>query len=454
MHVALSEVTGTPLNLLLQTTIHALPNSNICFKPTTMPSRPDIDNFVLNLVNEFDWHLNKTGCFGGSHPFPCLENEILPMFTTRWASGPNQRTASYFSRIKPTLKLASRLLTEDWPLMWFYNLTFGTQRAHPLLKDTKYLEHPTKYLPANMAVVKKNIRELGEVITFMHAPSTSTKLSYGTTYRRKFDAPSFDSFRESDWPSCSDQFDASGKRRLRPCIVLNPYFQDYFLDRNGWDSASQTSRYRTLFVFAVTLCHEFVHAYWHWLYRYADKEPCWNKSERVNELGFSWERQVIGRVVCPVQFKNFNGYRILFSAEIQEYKNAQEYFDMVANVDGMARAYLTTRDAKGKERLWPLLEPSDVRGSPLYLGRRCESFLALVTCLPMSWVVAWFQEKFWRDGKRMWDEKDNYLAQPVQNPFMVVYKRNTKEAWVFRPLREDHEVDRRILKEMGKGAQR
>jgi hypothetical protein len=82
-----------------------------------MPEHTDIDYFLLNLVNEFDWHLDKTGYCGGNPQAPSLENEILPMFTNRWATGPNQYTASYFGRMKPALKLASRFLTEDWPLM-------------------------------------------------------------------------------------------------------------------------------------------------------------------------------------------------------------------------------------------------------------------------------------------------------------------------------------------------
>jgi hypothetical protein len=304
-----------------------------------------------------------------------------------------------------------------------------------------------------MATVKQNIRDLGEVITFMHAPTNSTNLDYGTTHRCKSDTPSFHSPCEKDWPPCPDQFDSNGKRRLRPCIVLNQYFQNYFRDHNGWYAASNTSRYRTLFLFAITLVHEFAHAYWNWLHRYS-AETCWNISERVNELGFSWERQVIGRVVCPVQFRNAYGYRILYSAEIQEYTNPQEYWNMEGRIRRLANAHLTSRDAEDKERTWPLLEPSDMHGSQLYMPKRCKYFLVLVTCLPMDWVVGWFREKYWADGRKVWEQNNSYLAQPVQKPSIVIYKRTPREAWVYRPLRTDSVADGKILKEMEQGAQR
>jgi hypothetical protein len=336
-----------------------------------MPEHDDIDYFLYKLVKDSDWHLEKTGCCDGNPQAPSLENEILPIFTYRWATGTNQHTASYFGRIEPAPKLASRFLIEDWPLMWFYNLTFSTERPHPLLKDTTYLEQPTQFVPASMATVKKNIRDLGEVITFMHAPINPANPDYGTTHRRKSDAPSFHSFCERDWHSCPDQFDSNVKRRLHPCIVLNNYFQNYFRDHKGWDAASRTSRYRTLFLFAPTFVHEFAHTYWNWLHRHS-AEPCWNKSEQVNELGFSWERQVIGRVVCPVQIRNAYGYRILYSAEIREYTNAQAYWGMEGKVRKMVNAHLTSRDARGKERTWPLLEPSGMRGSQLFMPKCCD----------------------------------------------------------------------------------
>jgi hypothetical protein len=62
----------------------------------------------------------------------------------------------------------------------------------------------------------------------------------------------------------------------------------------------------------------------------------------------------------------------LYSAEIQEYTNAQAYWDMEGKIRKMANAHLTSRDARGKERTWPLLEPGGMRGSQLFMPKRCD----------------------------------------------------------------------------------
>jgi hypothetical protein len=162
-----------------------------------MPEHDDIDYFLYKLVKDSDWHLEKTGCCDGNPQAPSLENEILPIFTYRWATGTNQHTASYFGRIEPAPKLASRFLIEDWPLMWFYNLTFSTERPHPLLKDTTYLEQPTQFVPASMATVKKNIRDLGEVITFMHPLTLQTQTTGQPTAANPTRHPSTPSAKET-----------------------------------------------------------------------------------------------------------------------------------------------------------------------------------------------------------------------------------------------------------------
>jgi hypothetical protein len=80
---------------------------------------------------------------------------------------------------------------------------------------------------------------------------------------------------------------------------------------------------------------------------------------------------VIGSIVIPMQYANMWGYRVLFSMQIEEYKRPQEYWNIAAKINGMVTAQLTSRDAKGVERTWPLLDPSDIPGHVLWLEKPC-----------------------------------------------------------------------------------
>jgi hypothetical protein len=56
------------------------------------------------------------------------------------------------------------------------------------------------------------------------------------------------------------------------------------------------------------------------------------------------------------------------------------------------------------------------------------------------------------DGRKVWEQNNSYLAQPVQKPFIVIYKRTPREAWVYRPLRTDSVVDGKIFERDGAGS--
>jgi len=63
-------------------------------------------------------------------------------------------------------------------------------------------------------------------------------------------------------------------------------FQEYF--RRHLSRSNQDEAYRVLFLFAITIVHEFCHAYEFWLAQ-EDDEPRWLKSEHEAELGWSWK---------------------------------------------------------------------------------------------------------------------------------------------------------------------
>jgi hypothetical protein len=61
------------------------------------------------------------------------------------------------------------------------------------------------------------------------------------------------------------------KGYVRPSIVINNSFQDYF--RRHISTSGQDEHYRVLLLFAITIVHEFAHAYEFWLIP-NENEPC------------------------------------------------------------------------------------------------------------------------------------------------------------------------------------
>ncbi|KAF2833653.1 hypothetical protein CC86DRAFT_279633, partial [Ophiobolus disseminans] len=143
----------------------------------------DLDSFLTRFLRDFDPHLHQFDSYGRSgYPPSSLQNGVLPMFTDRWAvSGPNQHSQSIFPTIWPALQLASRLLMEDYPLLWFSRLTFGRRcrRSSPPATYLTTTEHIVT--PAAIAAVKANLAELGDVITLMHAHRSNRATAYGIT---------------------------------------------------------------------------------------------------------------------------------------------------------------------------------------------------------------------------------------------------------------------------------
>ena len=61
---------------------------------------------------------------GNDWPAPSLTNEILPLFRTRWADGPQQYFHDRWQQnLVPALRLASLFLSEEPALFWFSRLT-------------------------------------------------------------------------------------------------------------------------------------------------------------------------------------------------------------------------------------------------------------------------------------------------------------------------------------------
>lgn len=132
-----------------------------------------VDDFLFDLLKQYDTHIKLSGARNpkGRYPTPSLTNDVLPMIY-RWTKGPGQDFAQIYSRIEPALQLASRLLTEDYPLMWFCHLHFG-----------------------------------GDM-----------KTAWGATTGRKEHRDFYDHVRRSDWPPLPRNTASS---TAQPCIILN-----------------------------------------------------------------------------------------------------------------------------------------------------------------------------------------------------------------------------------------
>lgn len=222
---------------------------------------------------------------------------------------------------------------------------------------------------------------------------------------------------------------------------------DYFRSRVSFCTPAET--YRVHILFAITLVHEIAHAYWFWLNERAP-EPLWHEGERNPELGFSWEREVIGRVVQPMLgYQGMDGIRTLVSSELREYADSKERMDGIVGMQDATRLSktLTIHDRKRK---WPVLKPSDLRGSELFLENPSGKYIAGIKCIPMAWVSAWFQESEWVRRKGDWDRHNMYWPPALMDAFLVVYDKDGAKVQILRSLNVRSKADAKTYKELQK----
>jgi hypothetical protein len=413
----------------------------------------NIDHFLQDLLHEYKWHIMQAKCFDQTptdYADSTLTNVILPMFENRWATGPNQHkhTEEIWLRLRPSLLLASRILTEPWPLLWFSQLTFGESHSNPSKPNTTYLTD-TSYQRTAVALnkVAENLAELGEVVTIMFAPRSCKETAWGITYHHKSHMRFHADFNTNDWPATKDKYKSSNYKHGRPVIVMNVYFQDYLIYEYP-KSSTFAEFYRLSFAFAVTLLHEVAHAYHMWLHPGLAHEPLWNQEERKAELGYSWERLVLGRVICPLRIKKAqnDGIRMLFSTRLMPYGTKQEKYKELRRGLDIENLRMTTKDAHGVKRSWPILKPRQFRGSEFCLNDTCDTFIAGIQCIPMWWIHQWFMEDFWVKQIKEWNQKREYVAPRLEDAFTIIYERDRHHTRVHRPLNAIAPIDAQILR--------
>jgi hypothetical protein len=405
-----------------------------------------IDQFLYGVMRQYGHHVRASGGNNqhASYPLPDLANNILPMFTDRWATGPGQYTPGMYNMLEPAFQLASRLLTEKFPLLWFCHLTFGERRSD---RSGTYIL-PTRYSTSADAIarVRDNIRTVGEQVTFMfHPPGYPTDSAMGITGSSKHDWPFSRDFR-NHWPPSAHR--TSRKGYARPLITLNKEFRAYF--RHHVASSSQDEHYRVLFLFAVTLVHEFAHAYEFWLTPDSN-EPRWSKSDKDTELGWSWEATCIGYGLHHMMIREqpFMRNHYLYQLKVLEYKSASERERVLAQLAGSNRTdhAFTRADASGKIARPPILEANNLPNSSLFFDdeTNAANFIAAAQVVPMSWVVDWFLEGEWQRRAEIWRHRNMYLRPSLGNAFMILYERSGNRTSTLRPLYPVFPADKEIL---------
>lgn len=335
------------------------------------------------------------------------------------------------------------MLNEHYPLTWFSHLTFG--RRVQGASGTYILPNPYSTSPEAIARVKLNLAELGKVITLMFSPRSWNKDALGTTYSDRPDDSRFREFRDQDLPPI-----LSCEGRGRPIIALNACFQDFFRKQHERSTRSDEI-YRAWFTFAITLGHEVAHAYEFWLTGVNDEniEPRWSRAEKQSELGYSWETAVLGLVPDPVKgtTEDWSRFPRLCALSLEEYGPESSREHLLKKFKGHTNAQFTTRDAAGRPREGPLLDPREFRGANWSLRRGSPAIVAMIHAVPLKWIFDWFQRDFWVRRKMEWARRGAYKAPRLDNAFMIIYERNAHNAQVHRPLNPSLKIDADILRQ-------
>ncbi|KAH6875176.1 hypothetical protein BKA58DRAFT_437167 [Alternaria rosae] len=404
----------------------------------------DASGFLLAIRREFDWHVRQ---HRGTEVYraPSLTNPVLPMFALdRWATGPGQDTFDIYTIMRPALQLASMWLTEDLPLLWFSHLTFGHRRRNAA--GQVYLERNPHYrTPAALKTVKENLHEFGKTNFFAFAPPKCKNTSYATTYSKKESIPHFREFNHADFPPV-----LSDKGILKPCIILTRGFVKSFRSR----SVSANERYRSLFMFAIDLCHEVTHSY-SMFHDGSIPEPLWAANEKFPELGYSWEMSVLGHLPMSNSIIIEDGRsREINSVCMLEASSHVERDRLLSFLKGNSRAEFTRRDASGNYRSWPVLHGGGFRGAKWTMSNNAQLLIASFHVIPMHWMVSWFQQDVWEILKIRWAQNNLYEAPALGQKFMVRYERSTHGVSVHRPLYPNNRVDAKIIEDHRKEAQK
>ncbi|KAL6703001.1 hypothetical protein ACN47E_010277 [Coniothyrium glycines] len=370
-----------------------------------------------------------------------LTNEILPMFQDRWVHCRDHDIRQFYHRVKPALQLASRLLTEDYCLQWFSQLTFGERRRKSYYSDDTYIV-PTAYASSAQAVqqVRTNLDALYSTITLMISPRGTEEQAWGVTYLDRSMMPFSPEYLDMDFPPLDPR---SG--HARPLIAMNRVFQEFFLFATDVSFQEHT---RALFMFASTLVHEIAHAYNFWLGH--EDEPLWDIREQQAELGFSWETNVLGRVMNPLtsSARGPSSFRALCAVTIRSFCTPGEHVDYLQELKSSHRTAFTTLDRHGRSREYPLLHTGDVRGGRLLSSNDTTRNIAVIQHIPCQWLVNWFQDAWWFRMKTAWSRERAYFPPPLGEAFMLIYENNIHSARIHRPLNPAHPVDAEILYEL------
>lgn len=222
-------------------------------------------DWLSDLISTYEDDLQSMGCLEVSGlPQPSLKNDIHPVFRLgRWMKGYGQHTEGFYQKMKPALKLASLMLTEECVLSWFNHLTFGHRRVGDM-KDSSgrqfvYIEH-SKEEDTGKARRETNdrLRDLGNVIVFMFVPAAYKKgenrTAWGATNSRRRDWEWSHEFRDRDYPGIPRRdlnLQKNGYRNLE--VAMAASFQELF--RNNFHGMTRSQRYRVEFMFAITLVH-------------------------------------------------------------------------------------------------------------------------------------------------------------------------------------------------------
>jgi hypothetical protein len=398
----------------------------------TMTHNADANNFFFEVLHQYKHHIRASGAYNqnASYPLPNLTNDILPRFTKRWVTGPGQHTPGLFHWLKPAFKLASCLLTENFPLLWFCHLTFGDRR---LSRSGTYIV-PNEYSTSADAIarVRDNIRIVGELFTFMfHPPGYPQEEAYGLTGPTKHSWPFSRDYR-NHWPAVHRK---SRRGHARPLIVIHNKFQTYF-----WRHASSSTRnehYRVLLP--------------------ERGEPRWSKWDKDAELGWSWEATCIvyglHHLHVPEQLYIQNRY--LYQVNVLEYNSFSERERVLSQLAGSNRTDLVfvRADASGRIANPPRLDANHIRDGNMFFNNQMNvtNYIAAAQVVPMEWVVLWFREEEWQRRAEIWRRSNMFIRSSLGNAFTLLYERSGNRASTLRPLYPAFPVDKEILDRRARG---
>ncbi|KAF2658844.1 hypothetical protein K491DRAFT_713098 [Lophiostoma macrostomum CBS 122681] len=234
-----------------------------------------------------------------------LDNGIHPVFGQEsWIREPRfgkdnvQEQDLLWLRMQPALRLATKFITEPSVMQWWVYV-LASRKKKDRATGRQYFKLPKKPidLETSLKTVGKRLQHMVDLVRWSFCypnPPYAGQQTHGLTCLgvETLDANCFPRPAHEAVP------DYAEAKKYMPSVGLNMMFRDFFLGDEYSRDPESCAVLRMHWLFAITITHELAHCFniakSHTNHKPVLVEPWYDLTDINLELGWSWERSILG----------------------------------------------------------------------------------------------------------------------------------------------------------------